>query len=50
MSDQIISGSPSKVAVTSATFSAKFQSKREVYLFLTIDCEAYLPNHGQVTI
>jgi len=36
--------------VTAASFRAKFQSKREVYLFLSLDCRAFLPHHSTVTI
>ena len=36
--------------LTAAQFASKFKSKREVYTFLTIDAEAYLPNHESVTI
>ena len=36
--------------ITAATFAAKFQSKREVYLMLTLDAGAYLPHHSTVTI
>ena len=28
----------------------KFRSKREIYNFLTIDCDAYLPKKGTVNI
>ncbi len=36
--------------VTSREFAAKFKSKREVYLFLTLDCDAYLPAYDLVSI
>ena len=36
--------------VTAATFSSKFRSKREIYVFLTVDAKAYLPNCDNVTI
>ena len=39
-----------KPQITAAAFRAKFQSKREVYLLLTLDCKAYLPHHSTVTI
>jgi hypothetical protein len=32
-----------KVRIDAQAFGAKFQSKREVYRFLTHDCGAYLP-------
>ena len=36
--------------VTTATFSSKFRSKREIYVFLTVDCKAYLCNSDSLTI
>ena len=36
--------------ITTKTFSAKFRSKYEVYQFLSIDAQAYLPAHQCVTI
>ena len=36
--------------VTSATFSSKFRSKGEIYVFLTVDVKAYLPKCDNVTI
>ena len=39
-----------KTEVTAATFSSKFRSKREIYVFLTVDVKAYLPNCDNVTI
>ncbi len=39
-----------KQSITSAEFSAKFKSKKEVYNFLTIDCHAYLCCADNVTI
>ena len=38
------------VKVDAAAFGAKFQSKREVYKFLTHDCRSYLPEYEAVTI
>jgi hypothetical protein len=38
------------VSVDAAQFGSKFQSKREVYRFLTHDCGAYLPSYATVTI
>ena len=44
-------GGPHKLPqITAATFSSKFNSKREVYNFLTIDVGAYLPAYDTVTI
>ena len=39
-----------KAQVTAATFSSKFRSKREIYVFLTVDVKAYLPNCDNLTI
>jgi hypothetical protein len=37
---------PAKEKITSKDFAAKFQSKREVYNFMSIDVGAYLPSYG----
>ena len=39
-----------KSKVTAATFSAKFRSKWEIYVFLTVDAKAYLCNCDNLTI
>ena len=39
-----------KVRVDPAAFGAKYQSKGEVYRFLTHDCGTYLPKYDTVTI
>ena len=36
--------------ITTAEFSAKFKSKREIYLFLSVDCKAYLCACDNLTI
>ena len=36
--------------ITAATFASKYNSKREVYIFLTVDVRAYLPAYDMVTI
>ena len=36
--------------VTAKQMSAKFNSKKEIYFFLTLDVKAYLPHHSCVTI
>ena len=41
---------PVKARLTTSEFSAKFRSKNEVYAFLSIDDEAYLPSKDCVTI
>ena len=33
---------PIKTNVTASAFAAKFRSKREIYVFLTVDVKAYL--------
>ena len=38
-----------KQQITASTFAAKFKSKKEVFLLLTIDVRAYLPPHTTVT-
>ena len=38
------------VAIDSAAFGAKYQSKRECYRFLTHDCGAYLASYQSMTI
>ena len=51
MADQIPNNPLAKQQITAASFSAKFKSKREVYMLLTIDGKAYLPpDPSQVTI
>ena len=37
-------------SITTAQFAAKFKSKREIYLFLTVDCKAYLCDCDNLTI
>ena len=39
-----------KTAVTSSTFASKFRSKREIYVFLTVDVKAYLCACDTLTI
>ena len=41
---------PVKKAVTAATFASKFRSKREIYVFLTVDVKAYLCHCDNLTI
>ena len=50
MANQIINAANANQNITAAAFASKFKSKREVYLFLTIDCKAYLPAYTNVTI
>ena len=44
------SNQSNKVRVTTNEFSAKFRSKNEVYTFLAVDVDAYLPPTECVTI
>ena len=39
-----------KHSVTATSFSSKFRSKREIYVFLTVDVKAYLCNCDNLTI
>ena len=39
-----------RVSVDAATFGAKYQSKREVFRFLTHDCGAFLGSYESMTI
>ena len=41
---------PAKQSITAATFSSKFRSKREIYIFLTVDVKAYLCTCDTLTI
>ena len=41
---------PGKQNVTAAAFGSKFRSKREIYVFLTVDVKAYLCNCDNLTI
>jgi hypothetical protein len=41
---------PNLKRITTSEFSAKFRSKNEVFAFLSIDVEAYLPSKECVTI
>ena len=50
MSSLIDSESPKKQVITAAQMAAKFQSKKEIYFFLTLDVKTYLPHHSTVTI
>ena len=43
-------GGPQISQLGAASFAAKFKSKREVYMFLVVDCRAYLPAFETLTI
>jgi len=32
-------------SITAAAFASKYRSKREVFMFLTVDCKGYLPKY-----
>ena len=36
--------------ITAAAFAAKYKSKREIYVFLTVEAGAFLPSYDTVTI
>jgi len=36
--------------ITAAQFASKFNSKREIYNFLTLDVGAYLPQYDTITV
>ena len=38
------------VQMSAKEFSAKYRSKRELYLFLTLNCMAYLPRYENITV
>ena len=50
MNSHINSASNQNSKITASAFSAKFKSKREVYLLLSLDVRAYLPSFTTVTI
>lgn len=39
-----------KIKITSKEFSSKFKSKYEIYQFVTMDVNAYMPHPSGVTI
>ena len=41
---------PANPTITAAAFASKFRSKREIYQFLTLDVQAYLPDCDNLTI
>jgi hypothetical protein len=43
-------GAQGKQLVSVAEFAAKYQTKREVYNFLTVDCKAYEPPIQTVSV
>ena len=45
--NQIPGGVPSLQRVSAKEFASKFQSKRECYNFLAVECEVYLPPYGK---
>ena len=47
---QINSSSQQNEQITASMFASKYNSKREIYMFLTIDCMAFLPDYRTLTI
>ena len=47
---QIPMDQPRPVRISAKEFAAKYNSKRECYSFLTLDCKGYLPDYHSVTI
>ena len=45
-----IDTSAARQKVTAQMFAAKFKSKKEVFVFLTVNCKAYIAPHDCVTI
>ena len=50
MDNQVVGEAQILQTVTASTFASKFKSKKEVFLLLTIDAQAYLPSYPTVTI
>ena len=50
MEQQIIQNPPQQQVILAASFASKAKSKREVYLILTLDAGAYLPDYRTLTI
>ncbi len=46
----IDTNAPQKVAITAKEFAAKYNSKKECFNFLSVDCKAYLSSYETVTI
>ena len=46
----IDTGAPKVVAITAQEFRAKFNSKKECFNFLSVDCKAYISSYETVTI
>ena len=44
---QIQSAPPKKGLIPAAEFGAKYKSKREVYNFLAVDSDVFLPAYGK---
>ena len=47
---QINSGSAQLTYISAKEFGSKFQSKRECYHFLALECDRYVPPYDNVTI
>ena len=44
---QIPQAHAQRVLIPAAEFAAKYESKRECYNFLAVDCDVYLPAYGK---
>ena len=47
---QINSGSAQLNYISAKEFGSKFQSKRECYHFLALECDRYIPAYDNVTV
>ena len=45
--DQIPDGPPQQARVSAKEFAAKYQSKRECYTFVAVECGIYVPPYGK---
>ena len=50
MQPQVLVNQQIAQQMSAKDFAAKYQSKREVYLFFTLNCQAYLPRYENITI
>ena len=45
--NQINQGPAPLAQISAKEFAAKFQSKRECYTFVTLECDRYVPKYGK---
>ena len=50
MDAQINNNLQARQQISAIEFASKYKSKREVYNFLTLEVQAYLPNYDTITI